>query len=234
MDPILVAADAGDLAVFHAIPEAEFPKKLRMKDEDKRSVLHHACAAGHLDVTTFLISKGADVNHADDGDWTPLHSCTSKGDLSTVEVLLESKADVDAVTSSKASALHLAASKGHADVLQALLASGANKNARDRSNGTPLLRAAAAGRVETTRLLLDASVDVTARDGAGDNAMHVAVNGQHVAICELLMGLEKAEALMTRENEDGKTPAHLVAEMVPIELRDTLKAIWHDKTQGGS
>merc|ERR1711924_333278 len=160
--------------------------------------------------------------------WTSLHSCASKGDAPLVELLLENRADPDAETSSKAAALHFAASKGHLEVLQALLANGAKKGPRDRGGGTPLLRAASAGRTETTRALLAARSDITARDNAGENAMHVAVNGHHVAICEMLMGCDQVEALMTRENEDGKTPAMLINDMQPIEVRDTLKGLWRE------
>ncbi|CAK0798599.1 unnamed protein product, partial [Prorocentrum cordatum] len=146
LEPILLHAEAGDLEALQAMPEAELPKKLKVKDEDCRTALHRACSAGHREVAAFLISKGADVDHADEAGWTPLHSCASTGRAEIVELLLEGRADANAAVSSGATPLHFAASKGHADVLRLLLAHGAKRGPKNRAGATPLLLAAAAGR----------------------------------------------------------------------------------------
>mmetsp|Transcript_78221 Transcript_78221/g.135668 ORF Transcript_78221/g.135668 Transcript_78221/m.135668 type:complete len:235 (-) Transcript_78221:22-726(-) len=232
LDSFLLHAEAGDLAAIQAISEADLPKKLRLKDEDARTALHRACAGGHHAVVEYLVRSGADVNTEDDEGWTPLHSCASKGDSALVDMLLERNADPDAATSSKAVALHLAASKGHMDVLRSLLAANAKKGSRDRQGATPFLRAASAGKAEALQALLDAKSDAAARDRFDENAMHMAINGHHVACCEILMACDDAEAMMSRENKEGKTPATALVELLPIEVRDTLKSIWREKRGG--
>lgn len=226
LNPVLAKASDGDLEGIESMEDSLVVAAVKAVDEDKRTALHLACAAGHTEVARCLISRGADVNHADDEDWTPLHSCVSKGDSALVELLLEHKAGVDTATSSKATALHLGASKGHSAVVSLLLAAGASKQVREYSGATPLLRAAAANRVETLKILIEAKADVTARDRSGENALHIAINGHCMGACEVLMGCDEAEEMMKRENEDKKTPAQLIVDMPIIEVRDTLKSFW--------
>merc|ERR1712190_518091 len=110
-------------------------------------------------------------------------------------------------TSAGVTALHFAASKGHTNVVESLLASGAKRSVRDKRGGTPLHRAAGVGHEKVLRMLLEAKAEIKAKDSTGDNALHCAINGQHVAICAVLMGRDEAEAMMMQENGDGKTPA---------------------------
>lgn len=229
--PILRYAEAGDLEAIKRLEEAELPKALRSRDPDRRTPLHRACAGGHAEVVSYLLDKGADVNCTDEEGWTPLHSVSSMGH-SMVDLLLDRHADPNAVTSSGAVALHFAASKGHLEVVRSLLSAGAKVDVRDRHRGTPLLRAVATGKKEVVQLLLEAAADVGAKDKVGDNLMHVAVNGQHLLVLDLLMSLDSVEKLMTQENEEKKTPVQMILEMQPITVRDTIKSIWKDKRGG--
>merc|ERR1712113_241385 len=143
-----------------------------------------------------------------------------------VSLVIDSNADVDAVTSSKTTPLHLASSKGHSDIVGLLVTAKANPNLRDKHGGNALIRAAGAGRQSVLKLLLDAKANVKLKDSAGDNAFHAAINGQNVGCCEILFGQDDAEAMMGKENEDGKTPTQLLLDMQPIEMRDPLKSVW--------
>lgn len=41
--------------------------------------------------------------------------------------------------------------------------------------------------------------DPTVRDAAGENALHIAINGRNNAVCELLMARDEAEKMMLEE-----------------------------------
>jgi 26S proteasome non-ATPase regulatory subunit 10 len=41
--------------------------------QDTRTPLHWAASAGHLDIVTYLLENGAEVDKTDDGGWTALH-----------------------------------------------------------------------------------------------------------------------------------------------------------------
>ena len=144
----------------------------------------------------------------------------------------EARADCDAVTTSGATALHFAASKGHNDVLRTLIDAGAKVNCKDRSGGVPLLRAAGADQAQALILLLEAQADIRCKDRAGDNAFHIAINGHHTAICEVLFDRDEAEKLMKQENEDGNSPAEMLLNLAPVETRDKIKSIWREKKGG--
>lgn len=116
-----------------------------------------ACFHGHWQLCTFLIERGADVNHpeAETGE-TPLHSALCKAN-----------------------------SPKHTLVVKILLVHGANPNRatkpsvetggfmRDaRTKGeSPLHRAAAFGDEEAVQLLLDAGAIVDAKDMHGDSPL---------------------------------------------------------------
>ncbi|KAI9454762.1 ankyrin repeat-containing domain protein [Lactarius psammicola] len=42
-------------------------------DADSRTPLHWAASGGHLDVITYLLANGAEVDKIDDSGWTALH-----------------------------------------------------------------------------------------------------------------------------------------------------------------
>lgn len=48
-----------------------------------------------IQIVRYLISKGADVNIADNRGATPLHRCASKGNISVLKLLLDSGAHLD-------------------------------------------------------------------------------------------------------------------------------------------
>ncbi|CAE7250632.1 rplA [Symbiodinium sp. CCMP2456] len=234
LDPILTHAESGDLDAMKAVlaDSDSVNKRLKLRDADKRTALHRACAAGHEQIVAHLLSHRANPNVEDEEEWTPLHSAASRGSASVATLLTEAGADCDATTSSGTSALHYAASKGHDEVIRILIGAGAKVNSKDRSGGFPLLRAAGAGRLQALKILLEAQADLRCKDKSGDNAFHVAINGHHTAICEILFDRDEAEKLMKQENEDGKTAAQMLLDLAPAETRDKIKSIWREKKGG--
>ena len=57
--------------------------------------MHVSSQEGHLSVTEFLLSVGADVNVTTDKQYNPLILASEFGHLDTVKVLLENKATVE-------------------------------------------------------------------------------------------------------------------------------------------
>lgn len=43
------------------------------RTQDSRTPLHWAASSGHLDVVTYLLENGAEVDKVDNGGWTALH-----------------------------------------------------------------------------------------------------------------------------------------------------------------
>lgn len=119
--------------------------------------LGHASFFGHWKVVDFLISQGADINHAktDTGE-TPLHSALCKAGrpyfLYVIKLLVENGADVNAKTipggesgafmrdvrTKGETPLHRAAAYGDEEIIQYLLDHGADKQARDANGNSPI------------------------------------------------------------------------------------------------
>jgi len=58
--------------------------------------LHLAAYFGIETIVQLLLEKGADVNAADQGGWTPLYQASRIGHIDVVKLLLEKGADVNA------------------------------------------------------------------------------------------------------------------------------------------
>jgi ankyrin repeat protein len=56
--------------------------------------LHYACTNGHLEISEFLINKGAKVNALSESDTTPLMMAVRSGNIRLVRLLLDRGADL--------------------------------------------------------------------------------------------------------------------------------------------
>ena len=128
-----------------------------LESVDLNQELGHASFFGHWKVVDFLITLGADVNHAlpDTGE-TPLHSALCKAGrpyfLYVVKLLVENGADVNAKTipgretgafmrdvrTKGETPLHRAAAYGDEEMIAYLIEKGANREARDANGDSPL------------------------------------------------------------------------------------------------
>lgn len=119
--------------------------------------LGHASFFGHWKVVDFLISHGADVNHANpETGETPLHNALCKAGrpyfLYVIKLLVENGADVNSKTipgketgafmrdvrTRGETPLHRAAAYGDEAMISYLLANGADREARDTNGDSPL------------------------------------------------------------------------------------------------
>ena len=70
--------------------------------------LHYACAKGHLDVASFLIANGANVNALSLGGTTPLMMAVQSGNELLVKLLLDKGADLQLRNAEGISAIDIA------------------------------------------------------------------------------------------------------------------------------
>lgn len=129
-DPLHNAAQQGNLAEVKRLVEQE---KI---DVDSKCILGltplaWASIGGHLDVATYLVSKGAWVNAADSHSITPLHRACRWGHVGVVEFLIENGARIHAIDKWGKTPLHEASTNGHPEVVQYLLSKGADVKAED-------------------------------------------------------------------------------------------------------
>lgn len=138
------------------------------KSRDGTTPLILAANKGWLNLTEFLLAKGADVDLfglVDSRGWTwnALIAAVDKGHLDVVRVLLKHGSNPNATNNNGLTAFMEVAKRPHPEAVKLLIQSGANVNAAGPKGHTALILAAYNGRMENVRLLLDAGADVAAR-----------------------------------------------------------------------
>lgn len=123
------------------------------------TLLHHAAAAGSLEVVELLLKNGADPNTLDRGRHTPLYSvangCASPAGPAIVRTLVKAGANINAhAGATRSTPLHMAARRGHAEIVRTLLELGADPDLRDAKRATPLERAVNCRKKEVADLLV--------------------------------------------------------------------------------
>ncbi|QMU27278.1 ankyrin repeat domain-containing protein [Adhaeribacter radiodurans] len=84
--------------------------------------LHSAVAARSLEIVTYLLENGAEVNTQQQHGFTPLHAAAQNGDADMIKLLLEHKADINATTSSGETAMDIALKCKHTEAAHMFVA----------------------------------------------------------------------------------------------------------------
>jgi ankyrin repeat protein len=89
-------------------------------DADGWTPLHHAAAAGQLEVATFLIEKGADLNASSNKGDTPLHLAVSRREKKVVKLFIMNRANVNSRNKYGSTPLSIAKSNGYEKIISLL------------------------------------------------------------------------------------------------------------------
>ena len=127
---------------------------VNLKDVVGRSPLRIAAEKADINVVTFLIENGADVNVTDANGNTPLIFIINKtGNQEITERLLEKGAAVNIQNRSGETALMYAAWRGHANIVRLLLENRADVTLKNRQGSTALTLAESKEHLEIVRML---------------------------------------------------------------------------------
>ncbi|XP_012691221.2 ankyrin repeat and KH domain-containing protein 1 isoform X2 [Clupea harengus] len=151
-----------------------------------------ACAGGHEELVSVLITHGANIEHRDKKGFTPLILAATAGHVGVVEILLDKGGDIEAQSErTKDTPLSLACSGGRQEVVELLLLRGANKEHRNVSDYTPLSLAASGGYVNIIKILLNAGAEINSRTGSklGISPLMLAAMNGHVPAVKLLLDM---------------------------------------------
>lgn len=164
---LVMMADLGDTSTVRSLVQGrdivdnEYASKMH-------SPLHHAITNGDLEMSTFLLDFGEDINDNEneiESGRSPLARAVEKNHLPLIEMLLNAGADVNAPPAlfDGMTALQCAAAQGSLGIAKQLIDLGANMNAGCCENGglTALEAAAQRGRIDMVQLLLSEGVETT-------------------------------------------------------------------------
>ncbi|KAI9858374.1 MAG: hypothetical protein M1813_007478 [Trichoglossum hirsutum] len=171
------------------------------------TALHMASRRGDDAMVQLLTQLDADVNAKDRSGATALHVASRDGHEGVALLLIQSGVDIKAKNASSQTALHIASEHGHEATVKLLVDYGAHLDSRDRNGQTPLVLAASRGNEEVVRFLAANRAELDT-DRVGETALHVAANGGHGGVVDVL--LDSAIDINAR-NDKGLTALHIAA-----------------------
>ncbi|XP_062938713.1 histone-lysine N-methyltransferase EHMT1 isoform X6 [Cynocephalus volans] len=181
----------------------------KMEHQSKRSPLHAAAEAGHVDICHMLVQAGANIDTCSEDQRTPLMEAAENNHLEAVKYLIKAGALVDPKDAEGSTCLHLAAKKGHYDVVQYLLSNGQmDVNCQDDGGWTPMIWATEYKHVDLVKLLLSRGSDINIRDNEENICLHWAAFSGCVDIAEILLA---AKCDLHAVNIHGDSPLHIAA-----------------------
>eukprot|EP00941_MAST-03F_sp_MAST-3F-sp1_P004333 g4333.t1 len=210
MTPLMSAAVAGNMETIHMLLINGANHKL--KDNEGRTVLHHAASNGRLKVVSLFLHDRRHRLRPDDPDSNgiyPLHLAAFNGTPAVVEMFMEHPyTDIDVKDTEGRTPLMYAAVSNKADAIEKMLDFGVSTDLQDEKNMSALHHAANGGFIECIERLVLGNINVDLVDYDGDTALHTAcANGTEEAVKKLLQcGVDHRIA-----NQDGDTAAHLAA-----------------------
>ncbi|GMI03139.1 hypothetical protein TrLO_g2499 [Triparma laevis f. longispina] len=186
-------------------PDPETHHDVNEKDERGSTPLVWACRNGHLEVVTYLIEHGAEVDTKSFGSMTPLHHSCNSSFEACVAKLIVAGADSNATDEEGNTCLHWAVSRGVLNIVVRLTDAGADISQSNNAGVTPLHKATIFNQVAVVKKLVDLGADVNATDNLGNTPLH------HAARCGYkgqITFLRKSGATELK-NSAGKTPSDL-------------------------
>ncbi|XP_023269467.1 protein phosphatase 1 regulatory subunit 12C-like [Seriola lalandi dorsalis] len=228
---------------------------INCSNADGITALHQACIDGSMEIVTFLLENGANVNQVDSEGWTPLHVAASCGYSDIADFLLKQGASLSAVNCDGDVPLDIALDETTESLLQdytlrqgvdleaakrleeehimrdaqTWLTEGPPPDVRHSKTGaTPLHVAAAKGYLEALKILCQCGLDVSAMDFDGWTPLHAAAHWGQGEACRVL-----AEQLCNMESRSnaGQTPFDVADESVEelLEELSQKQANWRNE-----
>ncbi|XP_040893100.1 protein phosphatase 1 regulatory subunit 12C isoform X2 [Toxotes jaculatrix] len=228
---------------------------INCSNADGITALHQACIDGSMEMVTFLLEHGANVNQVDSEGWTPLHVAASCGYSDIADFLLQQGASLSAVNCDGDVPLDIALDETTESLLQEYtLRQGVDLEAAKRleeeqimkdartwlnegppadvrhpkTGATPLHVAAAKGYLEALKILCQCGLDVSAMDLDGWTPLHAAAHWGQGEACRIL-----AEQLCNMESRSnaGQTPFDVADESVEelLEELSQKQANWRNE-----
>jgi len=200
---------------------------LNVRSRGGRSLVHIAAQNGHLELTRWLLDKGASLDTVDDRGNTPLTNYVrSHCELEMAKLLLDAAIPVDRPNDDQWTALTFAChwDKRWNELVELLLDRGADPNARTIEGWTPLLIACHKRVVDTgpTKVLLARELDVNVAGAVfGFTPLMMAVRGMPLPVVEALVakGADPDAKMKIQKGAKPKPSASTLAGNIYRELR---------------
>lgn len=151
--PLIEAAKEGQTGVVRLLLRRG--AEISANDISGNTALHYAATGGYEELSSLLLSNGADVSRAGELGMRPFMVASKKGHIGVLRLFLQRLGgrDLDWTDTQGKTALWWACHEGHAAEVRALLLAGANHTIVDTGGQTPRQVAEEVGRPQCTAVL---------------------------------------------------------------------------------
>jgi ankyrin repeat protein len=226
---IFKAVKDNDLPAVKTLVEQD-TSLVRLADAWGRTPFHWAAANGQVEMASYLLAKGSNINNRNASKSTPLHAAASTNNLKMTAWLLDHGADVNARNTMGWTPLFWAAKAGTKEMVMLFVEKGSEMNAMDLGGLTPLNVALNEGKKETAEYLLDQGAFINLSGEKGVNSLQTAAEQGFVRMFSALAekggpGLfkdpEKNRVTMNKAIIGGSVEIVeiLVEKGVPLEMK---------------
>ncbi|MGE8279146.1 MAG: ankyrin repeat domain-containing protein [Stenotrophomonas sp.] len=197
--------------------------RLDARDRQRRSALHEAALAGHVDIVETLLNAGANIEPRDAAGRTPWLDAAAQGHAGVLERLLAHQPDVNAVDADGNNALLLASRAEHvsAALIRRLLDLGIAGDSVGGDGRRAVDHAAAAGRWSIVSLL-DPAYPLPAAVSDAAQASSEGEGGETVPVLNDRAPLALLREALVFGNVDGMAP------LARLCSADELGGLLHD------
>jgi ankyrin repeat protein len=172
---------------------------------EKETGLHHACRAGSLECTAWLLQNGADPHCDNTESKNSFEISAANSSAEQFQLLLDyAQIDPDELHHHTQSLLHIATRAGNLKHTMLLLVRGASVDFLDSGGRTPLHIAVEVGNIELARFLLACGANAYAKDGQEQRPIDLVDEEDVSAFKELFFEFEKVQAM----SKEGDSKLH--------------------------
>ena len=184
--------------------------------DNGRNPLHSiAYGSDNLEIFTYFIEKGVDVNLQDKGGDSPFMNAANSNNLKVVKFLSTYAKDLNIKDENGRSALAMAVNRNAPEVVDFLLKKGADVQTKDADGNTLAFYLLNTFKSEDTsvfesklQLLQDNDLVMTEHQNQGNTLLHIAVQKNKLA---LLKKLSTFKIDINSKNDEGYTALHIAA-----------------------
>jgi uncharacterized protein len=221
-DRFAIAIESGDLEAIKELVEGGAKADTLIEyGEHKITPLMKACWDGELEIATYLMDQGADVNALDESGSTPMFEAVKRNRPEFVQLLIDRGAKVNVKDTRQFTPLTTAAAAAAEEISRILVKAGADVKA-ETYGLTPLMFAVASRKIPIVKLLVELGAPVDQVSSmSGQTALFSAI---YAGNAEMVQALIDLKANVNFRTKDGDTPIKAAQKGDQTDIIDLLKA----------
>ncbi|XP_021708757.1 protein TANC2 isoform X2 [Aedes aegypti] len=184
---LIAAASQGNTEIVEDFLDMGEVQVNRLDIITGETALTTACANGHTETVTILLSRGGATDVRNRKEQSPLLIAVKEGHWAIVERLLQSQTDVEQTDGNGKTALMVAAEEGHVGIIELLLNRGASLGTLDKDGLSALSWACLRGKQQAAKCLLERNADKQHVDSTGRTPLDLAAYQGSAALVQMLL-----------------------------------------------